>query len=119
MPRFFRRLAEGVFDQEDLERGQKNWPNSWSAPRGLRHFGRQAGGCWIFKRREHRIESVLALSRNAGGGMLIRGMVPFVPKQPVELNRTPVLLLSGVDDPIVARMKWPSWRTFCGRPMPR
>ena len=43
---------------------------------------------------------VARMAVNAGA-VLMRGMVPFTPSQPIDIKRRPVLLLSGVDDPIV------------------
>ena len=42
------------------------------------------------------------VSRNRWRALLLmRGMVPFVPKTPLNLQRRPVLMLSGTEDPIV------------------
>ncbi len=37
-----------------------------------------------------------------GGAVLLRAMVPFRPLKPPNLQRRPVLLLSGISDPIVS-----------------
>ena len=104
MPRFFRRLAEGVFDQADLTLRTAE----------LARFVQQAGeeygldpgklvavgfsnGANIAASLLLRFPGLLA------GAVLMRAMPPFIPAQPVDLGRKPVLMLSGERDPIVQR----------------
>jgi phospholipase/carboxylesterase len=102
MARFFRRLEEGVFDQEDLAARTKD----------LAEFIKQASAAYRipagrlvaagFSNGANIASSLLfSFPDTLAGAVLMRGMVPFVPKQPIELNRKPVLMLSGVNDPIV------------------
>jgi phospholipase/carboxylesterase len=102
MPRFFRRLAEGVFDQEDLSvrtRELAEFINAASAHYGIDQARLFAVG---FSNGANIAASVLLrLPDKLAGAILIRGMVPFVPKQPPDLREKPVLLLSGREDPIV------------------
>ncbi len=35
------------------------------------------------------------------GAALMRGMVPYVPQSPIDLQRRPVLIFNGSEDPIV------------------
>ena len=102
MARFFRRLAEGVFDQEDLEKRTAE----------LAEFIQLAGAAYGipqdklvavgFSNGANIASSVLLRFPDSfAGALLMRGMVPFVPEQKVELKRKPVLLLGGLDDPIV------------------
>ena len=102
MARFFRRLAEGVFDQEDLEKRTadlaefvKRASKAYGIPKGELVAAGFSNGANIASSLLLRFPDALA------GALLMRGMVPFTPKQPVKLNRKPVLLLSGLDDPIV------------------
>jgi phospholipase/carboxylesterase len=102
MPRFFRRLAEGVFDQqdlaartEDLAEFLKRASDAYSIPPGRLVAAGFSNGANIASSLLLRFPDALA------GAVLMRGMVPFVPRQAIDLNRKPVLLLSGVDDPIV------------------
>jgi len=102
MPRFFRRLAEGVFDQEDLEARTKDLAEfmerareAYAIPKGRLVAAGFSNGANIASSLLLRYPETLA------GALLMRGMVPFVPKHAVELNRKPVLLLSGLADPIV------------------
>jgi phospholipase/carboxylesterase len=102
MARFFRRLAEGVFDQKDLEArtgeladfvGQAT--RAYGIPAGTLVAAGFSNGANIASSLLLRFPETLA------GAALMRGMVPFVPKQAVDLHRKPVLLLNGLEDPIV------------------
>ena len=100
MPRFFRRLAEGVFDEEDLRRRTDD----------LAGFIRDA-------RAEHGLAAPIALGFSNGaniaaslllrhpgllrGAVLLRAMMPFRDPPAARLEGTDVLLLSGAADPIV------------------
>jgi phospholipase/carboxylesterase len=101
MPRFFRRLAEGVFDQEDLRFRTTE----------LAEFVHRAATQYRFDPR--RIVAVgfsnganiaaSLLLRYPGvlrAAILFRAMLPFVPDHPVRLEDTSVLLSSGRRDPI-------------------
>jgi predicted esterase len=102
MARFFRRLAEGVFDQEDLEARTKELAGfverasaAYSIPAGKLVAAGFSNGANIASSLLLRFPETLA------GAAIMRGMVPFVPQNAVDLKRRPVLLLGGVDDPIV------------------
>jgi phospholipase/carboxylesterase len=102
MARFFRRLAEGVFDQQDLEARTKDLAEfvvRASAAYGIPTGRLVAAG---FSNGANIASSLLLRSpETLAGAVLMRGMPPFVPKQAVELHHKPVLLLSGLEDPIV------------------
>jgi phospholipase/carboxylesterase len=102
MPRFFRRLAEGVFDQEDLAlrtRELSGFIDAASENYGIDRTRLYAVG---FSNGANMAASVLLRSPDkVAGAILIRAMVPFVLKQPPDLRDKPVLLLSGREDPIV------------------
>jgi len=102
MPRFFRRLAEGVFDQEDLAHRTDE----------LVAFLRQAAAEYRFD--PARIVAVgysnganiaaSVLLRHAGalaGAVLFHPMVPFEPKEPPVLRGTLVFISGGQQDPLV------------------
>lgn len=102
MARFFRRLAEGVFDQADLEMRTKELDDF--VRRSMTAYGIPAGTLVAagFSNGANMASSLLLrFPETLAGAVLMRGMVPFVPKQVVDLQRKPVLLLNGVDDPIV------------------
>jgi phospholipase/carboxylesterase len=102
MPRFFRRLAEGVFDQEDLTlrtRELSEFIDAASENYGIDRTRLFAVG---FSNGANMAASVLlAFPDKLAGAILIRAMVPFVLEQPPNLREKPVLLLSGREDPIV------------------
>ena len=100
MPRFFRRMAEGVFDVEDIK----------ARAAELAQFIREAG-------KAYRVEAPVAVGFSNGaniavamlflhptllrGAILIRAMLPFEPERQPRLNGTPILMLSGARDPIM------------------
>jgi phospholipase/carboxylesterase len=98
--RFFRRLAEGVFDQEDLafrtqelaefiERARKTYGLAKPIAFGFSN-GANIAASLLLKRPE-----VLA------GAVLLRAMTPFEPETLPDLTGIPVLMLSGAADPLV------------------
>jgi phospholipase/carboxylesterase len=100
MPRFFRRLAEGVFDEADVA----------ARANELADFIAEA-------RAEHRLEAPIAVGFSNGanvaaavlmlrsealaGAVLLRAMVPLSAPPAVELTGKRILMLSGAMDPIV------------------
>ncbi|MBL8978035.1 MAG: alpha/beta hydrolase [Gemmatimonadetes bacterium] len=102
MPRFFRRLAEGVFDQADLARRTTE----------LAEFLREAAERYRFP--PERVTAVgfsnganiaaSILLREPGllrRALLLRAMVPFEPEMIPDLSGTAVRIGSGRYDPIV------------------
>jgi predicted esterase len=102
MPRFFRRLAEGVFDQEDLTARTSEMAEFIDAASA--HYGTDEARVFAvgFSNGANIAASVLLrFPDKLAGAILIRAMVPFVSKQLSDLRAKPVLLLSGREDPIV------------------
>lgn len=102
MPRFFRRLAEGVFDQQDLAVRTDElaeFVRHQTKARNLDPEGMVAVG---FSNGANIAASLLlrhpGLIRQA---VLWRAMVPFEPAEPVVLSGTRVRLGEGRYDPIV------------------
>ena len=102
MPRFFRRLAEGIFDEEDLIRRTHE----------LADFVQQAAAAYSLNRQHlfavgysngANIAGSLLLLRpqTLTGAILLRPMVPIVPEPLPDLSGVPVLAVSGRYDPIV------------------
>jgi predicted esterase len=103
MPRFFRRLAEGVFDLEDLER--RTHELARFVERSAAHYGfeEQQLVAVGFSNGANIAASLLLLEPSTlGGGVLFRAMVPLVPDPLPTLPGTPVLLSNGRSDPLVA-----------------
>jgi len=102
LPRFFRRLAEGVFDLDDLRRRTHE----------LADFVEAAGKSYGLKGRRPiavgfsngaNIAASLLLLRpgTLAGALLIRPMVPLVPDPLPDLGGVPVLINAGEADPLV------------------
>jgi predicted esterase len=104
MPRFFRRLGEGIFDINDLTDQTHN----------LAVFAREASKAYGFP-----LGKVIAVGYSNGaniagstlilhpetlaGAVLFRPMVPFVPETMPRLSRKPILILAGTRDSIVPK----------------
>jgi phospholipase/carboxylesterase len=100
MPRFFRRLAEGMFDFEDLALRTRELGEF--VDRARAHYGIGKPIAVGFSNGAN-IAGSLLLTRPEvlAGAVLMRAMVPFVPGTLPVLNGLPVLILSGATDPLV------------------
>jgi phospholipase/carboxylesterase len=102
MPRFFRRLAEGIFDEEDLIRRAHELADFVGTaaaryaidPKGMIAVGYSNGA---------NIAAAILLLRPEvfSAAILFRAMVPLVPASLPNLAQAPVLISSGKQDPIV------------------
>ncbi len=102
LPRFFRRLAEGIFDEEDLIRrtGElADFVSEAAVSYSIDSENIQAVG---YSNGANIAASLLLLRPGVlAGAALLRAMVPLIPDVLPKLNGTPVLLLSGRHDPVV------------------
>lgn len=102
MPRFFRRLSEGVFDIEDLHRRTSDLGDFVAAARERYGFATHTLFALGFSNGANVAASLLLSRPNAlAGGMLIRAMVPFEPVSLPDLLGRPVLLSQGRTDPLI------------------
>jgi phospholipase/carboxylesterase len=100
MPRFFRRLAEGRFDLEDLQRRTAELAAFIAAARA--EYGIDAPVAVGFSNGANIAASLLFTQPDAlAGAVLLRAMLPFEPNTTPALTEKPVLLLSGAADPIM------------------
>ena len=101
MPRFFRRLAEGVFDLDDLRRRTGELAEFVTAARG--EYGLGSPPVAVGFSNGANIAAALLLLRPGilGGALLLRPMVPLVPDPLPQLGGVPVQINAGVADPIV------------------
>jgi phospholipase/carboxylesterase len=100
MPRFFRRLREGVFDEEDV-RARAHELADFVAEARAAH-GLAAPLALGFSNGANIAAAMLLLRPEAlAGAVLLRGMVPLGSPPAADLRGKPVLLLSGRMDPIV------------------
>jgi phospholipase/carboxylesterase len=99
MPRFFRRLAEGVFDEADVRRRALELADFITAAR--ESYGLPAPIALGYSNGANIAAAVLYLRPEVlGGAVLLRAMVPLA-SGPARLDGKPVLILSGAMDPIV------------------
>ncbi|CAA2156185.1 Putative hydrolase MhqD [Methylobacterium brachiatum] len=100
MPRFFRRLAEGVFDEADLRRRTADLAAFVAAARA--RYGLAAPLALGFSNGANIAAALLMLHPEVlAGAVLIRPMVPLAEPPAADLAGKPVLMLSGAMDPIV------------------
>jgi len=99
-PRFFRRLAEGVFDEDDLRRRTDELADFVLEAR--ERYGLAAPIALGFSNGAN-IAAAMLLQRPdvLAGAALLRAMVPFAEPPRADLEGKPVLVLSGALDPIV------------------
>lgn len=102
-PRFFRRIAEGVFDQADLVFRTTELNEFLKA--ASREYNLEQGRLVPvgFSNGANMAASIMLRHLEAfAGALLMRAMVPFRPAKPPNLQRRPILLLAGIADPIVS-----------------
>jgi predicted esterase len=102
MPRFFRRLAEGVFDLDDL-RARTHELADFVADAAARYgFDPRRVIAIGFSNGANIAASLLLLHpETLAGAILFRAMVPFAPDTSPDLTHVPVLIAAGTNDPIV------------------
>ena len=104
MPRFFRRMAEGVFDEADIIRRSADlavFVQSAAAEYGFDATQVIALG---FSNGANIAAAMLLLHPGAlAGGILIRAMVPLVPARAPSLSAKPVIMIEGAADPLIPR----------------
>jgi predicted esterase len=104
MPRFFRRLAEGVFDEADLVRRAGDLAAFVPAAAGAYRFDATRVIALGFSNGANIAAAMLLLHPGVlGGAVLLRSMVPLEPSVLPALPATPVLLAEGAQDPLVPR----------------
>lgn len=102
MPRYFRRLSEGVFDLEDLHARTHELAAFVEA--AMTEYGPDAGRLIAlgYSNGANMAGSLLLhYPALLAGAILLRPMVPFEPEQPPDLSGRRVLILAGAYDPIV------------------
>jgi len=99
MPRFFRRLAEGVFDEDDVRRRAVELADFVADARG--RYGLAAPVALGYSNGANIAAAVLLLRPQAlSGAMLLRAMTPLREPPRADLAGKPVLIVSGAQDPI-------------------
>lgn len=103
MPRFFRRLAEGVFDLEDLRHRTAELAGFVEAAAASYGWPRTTRVIAVgFSNGANIAASLLLLRPDVlAGAILFRAMVPLVPDPMPRLPATPVLISNGRQDPLI------------------
>ena len=102
MPRFFRRLAEGVFDLEDLRHRTNELADFVAA--AAQHYGFASDNLVAvgYSNGANIAASILLLRPETfAAAILFRAMVPLVPETLPDLSSVRVLIGAGSVDPIV------------------
>jgi phospholipase/carboxylesterase len=102
MPRFFRRLAEGVFDHEDLV--NRTHELAEFVERAVDEYGidrRHLFAAGFSNGANIAASLLLTYPRLLAGAILLRAMVPFEPERTPDLSGTPVYLAAGRSDQMV------------------
>jgi len=103
MPRFFRRLAEGVFDLEDLTLRTAELADFITAAAAKYTFATRDVTAAGFSNGANIAGALLLLRPDAlGAAILFRAMVPLTPDILPKLADTPVLISNGKMDPLVS-----------------
>lgn len=102
MPRFFRRLAEGIFDEEDLIRRAHELADFVGAAAARYEFDLKRVIAVGYSNGANIAAAILLLRPEVlAGAILFRAMVPLVPPVLPNLAHARILLSSGKQDPIV------------------
>ena len=102
MPRFFRRLAEGVFDEEDVIRRAHELADFVGVAAAKYSFDPKSLSAVGYSNGANVAAAVLLLRPGVlTRAILFRAMVPLMPATQPALVNTRVLICSGKHDPIV------------------
>jgi len=102
MPRFFRRLTEGVFDLEDLKRRTHELADFVVAAAQRYEFDMKKIVAVGYSNGANIAASLLLLrSKILSAAILFRAMVPLIPETEPDLDSVRVWIGAGSNDPIV------------------
>ena len=100
MPRFFRRVAGGMFDEDDVRRRAVELADFISVARG--HYDLSAPIALGYSNGANTAAAVLLLRPEAlAGAILLRVTLPLKETAPIDLTSKPVLILTGGNDPMM------------------
>jgi predicted esterase len=103
MPRFFRRLAEGVFDLDDLRQRTHDLAAFVGAASAAYRFDSQRVIAVGYSNGANIAASLLLLHPDVlAGAVLFHAMVPFVPERLPDLRGVPVFMGAGRSDSMIA-----------------
>src|SRR5256886_5745725 len=102
MPRFFRRLAEGLFDEEDVIRRANELADFLPKAAAKYELDMKRLTAVGYSNGANIVAAVLLLRPSAiTSAVLLRAMVPLTPASEPDLSGTRVLICSGKRDPII------------------
>jgi phospholipase/carboxylesterase len=102
MPRFFRRFREGLFDEDDARRRAAELADFVAEAR--RAYGLTQLLAVGYSNGANIAAAVLLLHpKTLAGAILLRAMLPLAEPPRPDLSGVPVLMLSGLNDPIATR----------------
>jgi phospholipase/carboxylesterase len=102
MPRFFRRFREGLFDEDDVRRRAGELAAFVTEAR--RAYSLAQPIALGYSNGANIAAAVLLLHPNIlAGAILLRAMAPLTDPPKPDLSGVPVLILSGLNDPIAPR----------------
>jgi|SRR6476661_9812218 len=105
-PRFFRRLAEGVFDLEDLKFRTNELADFVNDASKTYNFDLQHVIAVGYSNGANITASMLLLRPEIlSSAILFRAMVPFVPQASPDLSNKYIFMSSGLMDPIVSKQE--------------
>ena len=106
IPRFFRRLAEGVFDIEDLEFRTHELAGFVEKASRIYEFDPRKVIAVGYSNGANIAASMLLLNpQTLSGAILFRAMVPLVPDNLPDLSDKRIIMSSGLRDPIATRQE--------------
>jgi phospholipase/carboxylesterase len=106
MPRFFRRLAEGIFDIEDLKFRTNELADFVQNASRVYAFDLRLAMAIGFSNGANIAASMLLLRPEAlSGAILFRPMIPVVPDILPHLSSKHILISAGLHDPIVPKQE--------------
>jgi phospholipase/carboxylesterase len=102
MPRFFRRFREGLFDEDDVRRRADELARFVAEARGV--YGIGAPVALGYSNGANIAAAILLLHpKTLAGAILMRATAPLAELPRPDLSSVPVLILSGVNDPVIPR----------------
>src|SRR5271170_16748 len=100
MPRFFRRFAEGVFDEEDVRRRALELADFIAEAQA--RYGISDPIALGYSNGANIAAATLLVRPDAfAGAILLRAMIPLSQTPPADLTGKPILITSGRTDPII------------------
>ena len=102
MPRFFRRYREGLFDEDDVRRRANELADFVAEAR--RAYGIAQPVALGYSNGANIAAAVLLLHpKTLAGAILLRATTPLAEPPRPDLDGIPVMILSGLNDPVIPR----------------